>query len=77
MQLARDIGRGRRVIDEDRALGHAREGALGPERHGAQVIVVADAGEHEFLPRAASAGVLAALPPFSLTHFSAFAKVRL
>ena len=44
MQFARDLGRGRGVVDEHRALLHAGKGAVGPERHFAQVVVVADAG---------------------------------
>ena len=39
------------MIDEDRALAHAGEGAVRPERDLAQVVVVADAGHDEILTR--------------------------
>src|SRR5690606_4648605 len=43
-EFAGDRGRDRGVIDEDRARGHAPEGAFGAGAYGAQVIVIADAG---------------------------------
>ena len=46
-ELARDRGAGRRVVDVDRAFAHAGEDAVVSERHGAEVVVVADAGEDE------------------------------
>ena len=49
MQLARDLGRGGGVVHEHRALLDAMEGAVRPERHLAQVIVVADAAHDEVL----------------------------
>jgi 3-hydroxyisobutyrate dehydrogenase len=49
VELARNLGRGGGVVDEDRALAHAGEGAVGPERHFAQVVVVADAAHDEVL----------------------------
>ena len=47
VKLARHEGRCGGVIDEDRARLHGVKAALGPGRHLAQVIVVADTGEHE------------------------------
>ena len=47
VKLAGNVRRGGGVIDEDRALLHARECAVRPNRHLAQIIVVADAGEDE------------------------------
>src|SRR5579862_3309213 len=47
MQFARDARRSRGVIDEDRALLHARESAVRSQRHGAHVFVIAYAGEDE------------------------------
>ena len=47
MQFARHIRRRSRMIDKNRTLGHAAEGTPVADRHGAQVIVIADAGEHE------------------------------
>ena len=56
----------------------AIEGALGAERDVAQIVVVADAAEHEILRpwrrRRASGAVL---PPYSLTQASALAPLRL
>jgi hypothetical protein len=49
VQLARDFGRRRGVIDEHFALGHAGEGAVRPKRHLAQVVVIADAAHDEIL----------------------------
>ena len=46
-ELARDRRRGGGVVDEDRAALHAGEGAVVAERDRAQVVVVADAGEHD------------------------------
>ena len=37
------------MIDEDCALFHAGEGAIGSDRNRAQIIVVADAAHHEIL----------------------------
>ncbi len=48
MKLSRDVGRGGGVVDENGAGAHAGEGAFGPENDGAQIVVVADAGEDEF-----------------------------
>jgi hypothetical protein len=46
--------------------------------HAAQVIIIANAGEHEIRAMtAASDGVGAICPPCSSTHFSALARVRL
>ncbi len=47
MELAGDPGRGRGVVDGDGALAERAEGAVRPERHVAEVVVVADAGEDE------------------------------
>ena len=47
MKLARDVCACRRVVDEDRTCGHRLEGAVLAQRHAAQVVVVADAAEHE------------------------------
>ncbi len=47
VKLARDLGRGRRVIDEDGAFGHAGEGAIRAHGHGTHVIVIADASEDD------------------------------
>src|SRR6478752_1214145 len=49
VKLARDLGRRGRMVDEHRALLHAVEGAIGPERDFAQVVVVADAAHDEVL----------------------------
>ena len=46
-EFAGNVCRCRRVVDEDGALAHALEGAALAERHRAQIIVVADAGEDE------------------------------
>ena len=54
VELARDFGRGGGVVDEDRARCHAREGAVGPDGHRAQVVVIADAGEDDLLAHAAA-----------------------
>ena len=45
IKLARKTGRRGRVIDEDPTLGQARKDAIGPKRHRAHVIVIADAHE--------------------------------
>src|SRR5437588_12458864 len=37
------------MIDEGRALLHAGKGAVGADRHGAQVAVIADAAHHKVL----------------------------
>ena len=47
MKLAGDGGRRRGVIDEDGARLKRGEGAVGPERHLAQIVVIADASEDE------------------------------
>ncbi len=39
------------MVDEDRAFVHAGEGAVGAVDNVAQVVVVADAGEHQVRPR--------------------------
>ena len=49
MKLARDLGRGRGVVDHDRALARAGEDAVLAEHHFAQIVVVADAGHDEIL----------------------------
>ena len=64
------------MVDEDRARLHAGEGAVGPERDRAQVVVVADAGEHEVAPGRRLARGRRAAPPCSATQASAFAAVR-
>src|SRR3546814_2045920 len=46
-QLARHLGRGGGVVDENAARGHAGEGPLLAQHHAAQVVVVADAGKHQ------------------------------
>jgi hypothetical protein len=46
-QFARHVGRGGGVVDEGGALLHAGEGAVVAQHHGAQVVVVADAAEHD------------------------------
>ena len=51
VQFARNGRRGGRVVDEDRALLHARERAVWSEHDGAQIVVVADAGENEIAIR--------------------------
>ena len=56
VQFARDVGRGGGVVDEDRAALHAGEGAVGPERDRAQIVVVADAGEDEIAALGGGAG---------------------
>jgi hypothetical protein len=63
VQLARHLGRGRGVVDEDGARRHAGQGTVRAQHDGPQVVVVADAGEHELGSRAASHGVDAARPP--------------
>jgi hypothetical protein len=49
VELARDIGRGGGVVDEDGALAHCGEGAVLGRRHRAQIVVIADASEHDLL----------------------------
>ena len=57
------------MIDEDRVAAHAFESAVVAERHRAQVVVVADAGEDDRRASvAASRGVAAAWPPYSATQ---------
>src|SRR4029078_6311690 len=48
VKLARDGGRRSGVIDEDRALSERSKRAIGPQSHGPEIVVVADAGEDEF-----------------------------
>ena len=48
VKLAGDIGGGGGVIDEDGAAAERGEGAMLPERHRAEIVVIADAGEDEF-----------------------------
>jgi hypothetical protein len=47
VQLAGHVGRGGGVVHEDRARRHAGEGSIGPQRDRPQVVVVADATEHD------------------------------
>ena len=68
-----------RVIDQDRCpRAIAGERAVGAQRDGAHVVVVADAHHHELgaarPPPPASARVV---PPYFATHCAAFAGVRL
>ena len=49
-ELARDVRRRRRVVDERRAFRHALECAVLAEDDAAQVVVVAHAGEHRSAP---------------------------
>jgi hypothetical protein len=51
MQLAGDVGRSRGVVEQDRALRHAGEGAVVAQHHRAQMAVVADAAEYDLLAR--------------------------
>ncbi len=46
-QFARHVRGSGGVVDKDRAARHAGEGAVGAERHRAQIVVVADAGEDD------------------------------
>src|SRR6185503_10463117 len=48
-KLAGNVRRSRRVVDEHRALAHAGKGAVGPERHLPEVVVIADAGKDDVL----------------------------
>jgi hypothetical protein len=79
VQLARDVGRGGGVVDEDGAGLHAGEGAVGAQRDAAQVIVVADAGRTRCRrPRRPRAGVAASrAADIRATQASALAAVRL
>ena len=47
MQLAGDAGRGRGVVDEHGAGPKRLKRAVWPERHRAEIVVIADAGEDE------------------------------
>ncbi len=47
MKLAGDPGRGGGVVDEDGAVAKRLERAVSPERHRAEIVVIADAGEDE------------------------------
>jgi hypothetical protein len=49
VELARDLGGCRGVVDEGRAFLDTRECAVAAERDRAQVVVVADAAHHEIL----------------------------
>jgi hypothetical protein len=46
-QFARHFGGSRGVVDQDGAILDAAENAVRAKRHGAEVIIVADAGEDE------------------------------
>jgi hypothetical protein len=50
-QLTRDNCRNRGVIDEDAALGHARQRAILAQHHRAQIVIIADAGHDELRAR--------------------------
>ena len=50
-QFARDLGRRGGVVDEHGPFGHGSERAVQADRHLTQVIVIADAAEHEILVR--------------------------
>src|SRR5262249_4171147 len=49
IELARDIGRRGRVIDERRALLHPGKRAIRAERDRTQIVVIADTAHHEVL----------------------------
>jgi len=51
VKLARDVRRGRGVIDEDRAGAHAGECTVRSEHHASEIVVVADAGAHHVAAR--------------------------
>ena len=78
VDLARDLGRRGRVIDEHRARAHRRERAVGAERDRAHVVVVADAHQHELgVRRRGGRRRRAPCRRTSPTHCAAFAGVRL
>ena len=77
VKFSRDLRRSGRMVDEDRAWLHAGEGAVGPKRHGAQIVVIADAGEHDFGVGRGFARRREGLPPNSAAKCSALAVVRL
>ena len=56
VEFARDDRRGGCVIDEDRRFFEAFEGALRAGRHGAQIVVVTDAGKDKLLALRGLAG---------------------
>jgi hypothetical protein len=69
--LAGDVGRGRGVVDQHRALGHAGQGAVIAEDDRAEVLVVADAGENQLraLDRLARRfGQASAMPLHRIAH---------
>jgi len=47
VQLPRHLGRGRRVIHKNGTRLHARKGAITAQHHRTQIVVVADAAEHQ------------------------------
>ena len=49
VEFAGDLGRGRGVVDEGGAFLHAGKSAIGADRDGAEVVIVADAGHDEIL----------------------------
>ena len=51
VQLARHRGRSRGVVHQHRTRRHAGAGAVTPQHHAAQVVIVADAGEHDLAHR--------------------------
>jgi hypothetical protein len=65
------------VIDQHRTGRRARQRTVGAVGHLADVVVVADAQEHELGASAASRGVGAARLPYNATQASAFSGVRL
>ena len=60
--------RGRRVVDVDRARLHAGERAVLAERHLAQIVVIADAGEDEIGALGRLGGVAATRRHAAPTH---------
>ena len=50
IEFARDACRRRRVVDEQRPFADALEGAIRPECHFAQIIVIAHTGKNDVLP---------------------------
>jgi len=65
------------LSDENRAGLHAVERTIRADRHGAKVVIIADAGKDEVLAGCGLFGVFIAVPPCWVAHASAFAKVRL
>ena len=77
-QLARQPRGSRGVIDEHRALPHGAKAPSAPVVDLAHIGIAADASEHEVgASRRGGGRRRAALPPYSATHCSAFAAVRL